>query len=148
MVVLAVDRRPQGAPALAPVAIGLALAADYFVAMPATGTSLNPARSIGPGLLAGPDALLQLWLFVLAPLLGAAVAGLAYPMLFGHDTEPVAGSGVPRRAPRVRAAPAAHEQAPIIQDGWQWDPVARQWRPLDQAAPPHRGDDGRTQVRP
>lgn len=153
-VVLAATDARQEHRALAPVVVGLTLAACYAVALPATGASLNPARSIGPGLLSGTDAVLQLWLFVLAPLLGAAVAGLAYPMLFGHDAEPVAGSGVPRRAPRStspaddagRADPLL--DAPIIQDGWQWDPVAHQWRPLDQALPEHRGDDdGRTQVR-
>jgi len=152
VVVLAVTDARHQQPGLAPVMIGLTFAAGYFVALPATGASMNPARSIGPGLLAGTDAVLQLWLFVLAPLLGATVAGLAYPMLFGHDREPVPGSGGPRPAPRTReaaVAPAAAEPAPIIQDGWQWDPVAHQWRPLDQAPPEHPGDDdGRTQVRP
>ncbi|GHJ61312.1 hypothetical protein NOK12_38300 [Nocardioides sp. OK12] len=153
-VVLAVTDARHEHPGSAPVVIGLTLAAAYAVALPATGGSLNPARSVGPGLLAGTDAILQLWLFVLAPLLGAAVAGLAYPMLFGHDREPVPGSGVPRPAPRAREAAvaptAAAEPAPIIQDGWQWDPVAHQWRPLEQppAPRPAGDDDGRTQIRP
>jgi aquaporin Z len=62
--------------------------------MSATGTSVNPARSIGVGVFAGADAIVQLWLFVLAPLLGAAIAGLTYPILFGQGAAPVAGSGL------------------------------------------------------
>jgi aquaporin Z len=62
--------------------------------MSATGTSVNPARSIGVGVFAGTDAIVQLWLFVVAPLLGAAIAGLTYPVLFGQGAAPVAGSGL------------------------------------------------------
>jgi len=56
------------------VAIGAALAAVHLVGIPMTGTSVNPARSIGPALLEGGDALSQLWLFILAPMLGGAIA--------------------------------------------------------------------------
>ena len=55
---------------------------------PATGTSVNPARSIGVGVFAGTDAIVQLWLFIVAPLVGAAIAGLTYPLLFGHGADP------------------------------------------------------------
>ena len=94
-VILAVtDARNEMNAAMGPLAIGLALAMIHFVAIPLTGTSVNPARSIGVGVFAGTDAIVQLWLFVVAPLLGAAIAGLTYPVLFGHGAEPVAGSGL------------------------------------------------------
>jgi MIP family channel proteins len=94
-VILAVtDARNEVNVALGPLAIGLSLAMIHFVGIPLTGTSVNPARSIGVGVFAGTDAIVQLWLFVVAPLLGAAIAGLTYPVLFGHGTEPVAGSGL------------------------------------------------------
>lgn len=146
-VILAVTDTRNEHPALAPLVIGLTLTAIHLVAIPATGTSVNPARSIGPALFAGPDAIIQLWLFILGPLAGALIAGLAYPALFGHAGEPVPGSGL--RFP-TRAAPAAvpgygatdqyqqqwNQQVwsgePIIQDGWQWDPYAQQWIPAPQ----------------
>ncbi len=94
-VILAVtDERNEVNVAMGPLAIGLALAMIHFASMSATGTSVNPARSIGVGVFAGTDAIVQLWLFVVAPLVGAAIAGLTYPVLFGHGTEPVAGSGL------------------------------------------------------
>jgi aquaporin Z len=160
VVILAVTDERNEHPALAPLAIGLTLAAIHFVAIPATGTSVNPARSIGPALFAGGDAIMQLWLFILAPLLGGAIAGIGYPLLFGRASEPVPGSGItfsrPRTAAQVPgyAAPdqyqqqwnqestaypgygttyaGAQEAAPIIQDGWQWDPVGQQWHPVGQ----------------
>jgi aquaporin Z len=94
-VILAVtDERNEVNVAMGPLAIGLALAMIHFASMSATGTSVNPARSIGVGVFAGTDAIIQLWLFVVAPLVGAAIAGLTYPLLFGHGSEPVAGSGL------------------------------------------------------
>ena len=70
------DRRaPQG---FAPIAIGLALTLIHLVSIPVTNTSVNPARSTGPALIVGGWALQQLWLFWIAPLLGAALAGLVY----------------------------------------------------------------------
>ena len=88
------DARNEVNVALGPLAIGLSLAMFHLLAIPLTGTSVNPARSIGVGVFAGTDAIVQLWLFVLAPLLGAAIAGLTYPVLFGHGAAPVAGSGL------------------------------------------------------
>lgn len=148
-VILAVTDERNEHPALAPLAIGLTLAAIHFVAIPATGTSVNPARSIGPALFAGGDAIVQLWLFILAPVLGAAIAGAGYPLLFGRASDPVPGSGVSFSRPRTAAqlpgyaAPDQYQQqwnqeaqpgsaAPIIQDGWQWDPVGQQWHPVGQ----------------
>ena len=70
------DRRaPQG---FAPIAIGLALTLIHLISIPVTNTSVNPARSTGPALIVGGWALQQLWLFWIAPLLGAALAGVAY----------------------------------------------------------------------
>jgi aquaporin Z len=60
----------------APLAIGLALVMIHLVSIPVTNTSVNPARSTAPALFVGGDALKQLWLFWLAPILGAAIAGL------------------------------------------------------------------------
>jgi aquaporin Z len=62
----------------APIAIGLSLTLIHLVSIPVTNTSVNPARSTGPALLVGSWALQQLWLFWLAPLLGATVAGLLW----------------------------------------------------------------------
>ncbi|CAM5276474.1 MIP family channel protein [Streptomyces californicus] len=58
--------------------IGLALAAIHLVGIPLTGTSVNPARSLGPALFAGGAALTQLWLFIIAPLVGGAIAAYAH----------------------------------------------------------------------
>lgn len=65
-------------PGFAGLAIGLTLAAIHLVGINVTGVSVNPARSIGPALFAGGAALSQLWVFIVAPLAGGAVAGLIY----------------------------------------------------------------------
>jgi aquaporin Z len=80
----ATDRRaPQG---FAPIAIGLGLTLIHLISIPVTNTSVNPARSTGPalfvGLFAGPELFSQLWLFWLAPIVGAILAGLVYAALF------------------------------------------------------------------
>jgi len=75
----ATDKRaPAG---FAPIAIGLCLTLIHLISIPVTNTSVNPARSIGPALFAGKAAIEQLWLFILAPVIGAGLAGLVYPML-------------------------------------------------------------------
>ncbi len=72
----ATDKRaPQG---FAPIAIGLGLTLIHLVGIPVTNLSVNPARSAGPALFVGGWAIQQLWLFWLAPIVGAAVAGLEY----------------------------------------------------------------------
>jgi aquaporin Z len=72
----ATDKRaPTG---LAPIAIGLGLTLIHLISIPVTNTSVNPARSTGPAIFAGGWALAQLWLFWVAPILGAAVAGVVY----------------------------------------------------------------------
>jgi aquaporin Z len=73
LVILLVTER-VAAPGFAGVAIGLALTAVHIVGIPLTGTSVNPARSFGPALFEGGTALSQVWLFILAPLVGAVVA--------------------------------------------------------------------------
>ena len=85
----ATDRR--AAKGMGPLAIGLALTLIHLVSIPVTNTSVNPARSTGPALFVGDWALSQLWLFWLAPLIGAAVAGLAYRFIVGDTgAEPLA----------------------------------------------------------
>lgn len=83
MIILGVtDRRaPQG---FAPLAIGLALTLINLISIPVTNASVNPARSTGPAIFAGGWAISQLWLFWLAPLIGAVLAGLIYPALSGE----------------------------------------------------------------
>lgn len=68
-------RAPAG---FAPLAIGLGLTLIHLISIPVTNTSVNPARSTGPALFVGGWALSQLWLFWLAPIAGAALAGLTY----------------------------------------------------------------------
>ena len=104
-VILAVTDVRNEHPALAPLAIGLTLTMLHFGSIAATGTSVNPARSIGVGVFAGVDAIAQLWLFILAPLLGGAIAGITYALLFGRGAEDVPGSGL--RFVRVQIAPGA-----------------------------------------
>jgi aquaporin Z len=66
----------QAHPAIAGLAIGLTLVVIHLVGIRITGTSVNPARSLGPAFMVGGKALAQLWLFIVAPLLGGALAGL------------------------------------------------------------------------
>ena len=75
------SRAPQG---FAPIAIGLGLTLIHLIGIPVTNLSVNPARSTGPALFAGGWALEQLWLFWVAPIIGAAIAGVAYPMIAGE----------------------------------------------------------------
>jgi len=78
----ATDRRaPAG---FAPIAIGLGLTLIHLISIPVTQTSVNPARSTGPALIVGDWALSQLWLFWVAPILGALIAGYLYRWLSGE----------------------------------------------------------------
>ena len=65
----------------APIAIGLALTLIHLISIPVTNTSVNPARSTGPALFVGGWAVSQLWLFWVAPIIGAVLAGLVHPLL-------------------------------------------------------------------
>lgn len=73
LVILLVTER-VAAPGFAGIAIGLTLTLVHLVGIPLDGTSVNPARSLGPALFAGGSALGQVWLFILAPLVGAVIA--------------------------------------------------------------------------
>ena len=64
------------------LAIGMGLAIVHLVGIPLTGTSVNPARSLGPAVIVGGDALSQLWLFIVAPLVGGAIAAIVWGYLF------------------------------------------------------------------
>jgi aquaporin Z len=82
----ATDRRaPQG---FAPIPIGLGLTLIHLISIPITNTSVNPARSTGPAIFVGGWALQQLWLFWVAPIIGAAIAGLAYTALAAETAAP------------------------------------------------------------
>ena len=79
-------RAPVG---FAGISIGLALTLIHLISIPVTNTSVNPARSTGPALFVGGWAIEQLWLFWLAPLIGAALAGVVYRSVLDRDsTEP------------------------------------------------------------
>jgi aquaporin Z len=147
-VILAVTDTRNEHPALAPLAIGLSLAAIHFASMSATGTSVNPARSLSVVFFSGGDAIAQIWLFLLAPLVGAALAGLVYPALFGHDTEPVPGSRLNFRGARTAVpgygAPDQYQQQwnqqvpgyPQAQQPAPSDQYQQQWNQPQQAAAP------------
>lgn len=148
LVILAVTDARNEHPALAPFAIGVTLAVIHFAVIPLTGTSVNPARSIGPALFSGGDWIVQLWPFLIAPPIGALLAGVAYPAIFGHGSEPVPGSGL-NRAARAAAVPGYgapdqyqqqwNQQAPDYAQpatGQQWAQPQEQQTPTPQAAQP------------
>ena len=94
MVILLVTER-VAAPGFAGIAIGLTLTLVHLVGIPLTGTSVNPARSLGPALFEGGTALSQVWLFILAPLVGALIAVVLWKLTRSADEMPdklVAGS--------------------------------------------------------
>jgi aquaporin Z len=97
MIILgATDKRaPAG---FAPIAIGLGLTLIHLIGIPVTNVSVNPARSTGPALFVGGWALAQLWLFWVAPVLGGAVAGFAYPAVFGEGQSSAAAQPQARPA--------------------------------------------------
>ena len=91
MIILgATDPRAPGG--MAPLAIGLGLTLIHLIGIPITNLSVNPARSTGPALSIGGDPLNQLWLFWIAPICGATVAGVVYPIISGlkKDETPAA----------------------------------------------------------
>ncbi|MCZ1010815.1 MIP family channel protein [Streptomyces lydicus] len=81
------------------MAIGLALATVHLIGIPLDGTSVNPARSIGPALFAGGAAITQLWLFIVAPLIGGAIAAAVHQVTHPpHEPVLVADDAVPPEA--------------------------------------------------
>ncbi len=94
------SRAPSG---FAPIAIGLALTLIHLISIPVTNTSVNPARSTGPALFGGAAYLSQLWMFWVAPLAGAALAGVVSHGLFREfdQTIPRALSALPGKSPVV-----------------------------------------------
>ena len=85
-------RAPQG---FAPIAIGLGLTMIHLIGIPVTNLSVNPARSTGPALFVGGWALGQLWLFWVAPIIGAAIAGVTYGMFAAaEDVAPMRAATV------------------------------------------------------
>jgi aquaporin Z len=91
-VVLAVTSR-LGSPGFAGLAIGLALTSVHLIGIALTGTSVNPARSLGPALVVGHAALSEVWLFIVAPLLGGAGAALIYRVLLPAEPASAAAGG-------------------------------------------------------
>ena len=80
------ERAPKG---FAPIAIGLGLTLIHLISIPVTNTSVNPARSTGPALFVGGWALSQLWLFWVAPILGAVLGGIISLTFFTAPQEPI-----------------------------------------------------------
>jgi aquaporin Z len=83
---------PKG---FAPIAIGLCLTLIHLISIPVTNTSVNPARSTGPALFVGGWAISQLWLFWVAPIVGAVVGGFVYRWVSNDQPRPVAITGTP-----------------------------------------------------
>jgi aquaporin Z len=94
LVILGATAMPAPA-GFAPIAIGLGLTLIHLISIPVTNTSVNPARSTGPAFVLGGVALQQLWLFWVAPILGAALAGVTYRWLADEtvqeDRPPIVG---------------------------------------------------------
>ncbi len=97
-VILAVTRRASNA-TVAGVVIGLALMLVHIIGIPIDGTSVNPARSLGPALFVGGSALSQLWVFIVAPLIGGTISAFAYQFLY------------PKGEDEASVEPAPEEQA-------------------------------------
>jgi aquaporin Z len=91
-------RAPKG---FAPIAIGLALTLIHLISIPITNTSVNPARSTGPALFAGVELFKQVWLFWVAPIFGAILAGLFYSRVLGESGVPVVGEAEREFSPSV-----------------------------------------------
>ena len=90
LVILLVTHKSFATPGFAGLAIGFTLTAVHLVGIPMDGTSVNPARSLGPALFAGGSALSHVWVFIVAPLTGGALGALLAPLLRSPDS---AGDG-------------------------------------------------------
>ena len=85
LVVLGTTDSKKGAGNFAGLAIGLSLVLVHIVCIPLTGTSVNPARSIAPAVFAGGEALAQLWIFIVGPFIGAAVAAFIWKLIGSEE---------------------------------------------------------------
>jgi len=81
LVVILGSTHPKAPAVFAPIAIGLGLTLIHLISIPVTNTSVSPARSTGVAVFVGGWAVSQLWLFWVAPILGAVIAGFAYKWL-------------------------------------------------------------------
>lgn len=88
LVILGVTHAKRGNAAFAGLAIGLTLTFIHLASIPITNTSVNPARSIAAAIYGGPDALAQLWVFILFPLIGGLLAGFVHRGLFERVPAP------------------------------------------------------------
>ena len=95
------DRSPKG---FAPLAIGLGLTVIHLASIPVDGTSVNPARSLGVAWFAGGAALAQVWLFIIGPIVGAAIAGATYALITGAPSAEVGIAQNPDLEERQRTA--------------------------------------------
>jgi len=86
IVIIAVTSKRASA-GFAGLAIGLCLTLIHLICIPISNTSVNPARSLGVGWFAGGDALSQVWVFILAPVIGALIAGFAHDAILGSDDD-------------------------------------------------------------
>jgi aquaporin Z len=106
-IVLAVTHKAAWPPQLTGVVIGLALTTVHLVGIPMTGSSVNPARSLGPAAYVGGTALSQLWLFIVAPLVGAVIAGLAAPYFYSAPEAAPSAARTGQPAGRPATIPGA-----------------------------------------
>lgn len=131
VILAATDKRNKAIASSAPFAIGFALTGLHMVMIPLTGTSVNPARSIGVAIFGGTDAITQVWAFIVAPLVGAAIAGITYAFIFGRDGMEVVGGGLTFGGGNTAQGGGQWGgQQPV------WDPNTGQWvTPQQQGAP-------------
>lgn len=86
MAIVGVTSKPEYS-SVAGLVIGFTLTLVHIFGVPFTGTSVNPARSLGPALVAGGEALSQVWVFIVAPIVGAAIAALVYKLISSEKEE-------------------------------------------------------------
>jgi aquaporin Z len=138
MVVLAATRKEAPRAAAAGV-IGLALALVVMAGIAVDGASVNPARSLGPAIIVGGQALNQVWLFLVAPLIGAALAAGIYLLLYPLALGSAAGPGWLRRQPAAGSYSAADERLPSDTSADTDPPVSGT---TDETNPVNRPDSG------
>jgi aquaporin Z len=100
VLIIALSTDKPAASGFAGIAIGLSLTLIHLISIPVTNTSVNPARSLGPAIYAGGDALGQVWFFFVMPIIGAVIRGLIYRYL--SMTEPITAAWSLRAGRRVR----------------------------------------------